>query len=230
MLPVVRYRTCDTPARCRSRIVVDVFGRWKLRTNFFESLDTPVRDAHDILERRHVREQQSLELVFLDVRNHCFRAGNFLSDFPSKQFLQFLDRPASFVAESVEVHERSDSVEALTQSDHLLGKRCDPNVAAVTRAPGAAQRNRCRFDLLHPQMIGKNGLDEILLGPAFRRYRKADHGRPPRRFFCHSSPIVYSSSHCRYSTSSRRRASVRPSCNRRTMISPRPNVSTNNGD
>jgi len=95
-------------------------------------------DTRTIPSNAFTSENNNLEFVLLDVRNHCFRAGSLLSDFLSEQFLQFLDRPASFVAESVEVHERSDSVEALTQYDHLLGERLDPNVAAVPCAPGAA--------------------------------------------------------------------------------------------
>ena len=110
--------------------------------------------------------------MFLDVRNHCFRAGNFLSDFPSKQFLQFLDRSASFAAESVEVHERSDSVEALTQCDHdkhgRLGQTSDLDVSqgAETFDVDGFHQIRHRLVLPSKRLLGKVVLPVLLLETA----------------------------------------------------------------
>lgn len=74
--------------------------------------------------------------------------------------------------------------------DHIRYKPFDMDVAAAgTATPGAAEQNRMRLDS-RPQAFGENIVDELLLGLALHRHGEADHGRPPIRFFCQSSPVV----------------------------------------
>ena len=57
--------------------------------------------------------------------------------------------------------------------------------AAVSRA---TQQDRCCRDTACKEVRGQYALDEFLFRRALHRYRKTDHGRPPIRFFCQSSP------------------------------------------
>ena len=82
--------------------------------------------------------------------------------------------------------------------DHIRYESFDADIStADPAAPSVTKQDRSWFDLDRPQSIGENALDELLLGLAFHRYCEADHGRPPSRFFCQSSPVVYSFSQFR---------------------------------
>lgn len=82
-------------------------------------------------------------------------------------------------------------------------KSTDADIAAASaKVPSSTNRNRYnRIDPKPPQMIQKNLFDEGYFRSTLHDYRKFDHGQPPITFFCHSSPVVYSSSQSRYSIS-----------------------------
>ena len=55
-----------------------------------------------------------------------------------------------------------------------------------------------RFDSLRLQVRGEQVFGEFLFRLSLHRDGETDHGRPPRRFFCQSSPgVKLSSSHSR---------------------------------
>ena len=59
--------------------------------------------------------------------------------------------------------------------------------------------------------VGRSNLGSQRLQTGNPPYDETDHGRPPRRFFCQSSPgVKLSSSHSRYASGSRRRTVVLP--------------------
>ena len=195
---VSRYRLCDSLARRTIRIVVDVFGSRELPTDCRESLDAVIRDVQDRSERRRIGKQQAFELVFLNIGKHPSYVWTMHVDFLHQAFFQHLDCPISLVAKAVEVDQRRHGVERPLEMEHIRHESFDADISAAgPAAPGAAEQDRSWLDLDSPQVFGENALDELLFGLAFHRYCEADHGRPPSRFFCQSSPVVYSFSQSR---------------------------------
>ncbi len=136
-------------------------------------------------------EQQALEFVLLDIGKHPRRIGDALPDLLHQTVFQRLDRKLSLVAKTVEVDQRRHGVERSVQVNHLRYESSDADVAtANTAGPGAGEQERGRLDFPLPQMAGEHLLDERLFGLAFHGYGETDHGRPPSRFFCQSSPVV----------------------------------------
>ena len=85
----------------------------------------------------------------------------------------------------------------------MLYKSIDADIAAASaKVPSSTNRNRNnRIDPKPPQVIQEDLFDEVHFRSTLHDYRKFDHGQPPITFFCHSSPVVYSSSQSRYSIS-----------------------------
>lgn len=80
----------------------------------------------------------------------------------------------------------------------MLYKSIDADIAAASaKVPSSTNRNRYNRIDPKPQMIQKDLFDEGCFRSALHDYRKFDHGQPPITFFCHSSPVVYSSSQSR---------------------------------
>ena len=156
--------------------------------------------------------------------------GEFVADGVMDAFFQLSRRAVALADKSVKVDQRSYEIETPAQHFHI---RCEPahgHIAAACFPPGPANQYRCGFHMTASQMFREYALDEFLLGLTLHRYRNPGHGRPPIRFFCHSSPVEYSFSQSRYSLCLTLRISVCPFRSSSTTISSRPNASTSNGD
>ena len=81
-----------------------------------------------------------------------------------------------------------------------LGRE-SPGTDVVSTLPSlatATDQDGLSLDTVRAQVRGQNDLGEFFLRRPFHRNGKANHGRPPRRFFCQSSPgVKLSSSHVR---------------------------------
>ena len=85
----------------------------------------------------------------------------------------------------------------------MVYESIDADIAAAsTNSVPRVDPNRSnRVDPKPPQMIQKDLFDELYFRWTLHNDCKFDHGQPPITFFCHSSPVVYSSSQSRYSIS-----------------------------
>ena len=109
--------------------------------------------------------------------------------------LQLMNGSTRFVTESVEVDQRSYRVEGPVKARHLGCQQVYRDVAtALVCISRTSYQDWLGFNGHGSKMIQEHYLDEFLLGSALDRYGQPNHGRPPMRFFCHSSPVVKLSS------------------------------------
>ena len=162
--------------------------------------DGLVWNVNQPAESLDISKQQALELALLNVWKH-FRfvptAPDPVANLTMQMGLQLLDGSTPFypfVAESVEIDQRSYRVEGPVKARHLGRQSVYRDVAAaLVCIARASYQDWPDFNGHRSQMIQERSLDEFL-GSTLYRNGQPDHGRPPMRFFCHNSPVVKLSS------------------------------------
>ena len=81
--------------------IVDVFGRFESSADLRERSDIPLVHVCNHLKRGGVGKQQTLKLVFLNIRKHFSRAKILPIYFLTEVLLQFFHRPPSPISETI---------------------------------------------------------------------------------------------------------------------------------
>ena len=103
-LSVMRDQSHDPLAGSGCLVVVDVFRGSEPFPDSSKAIDRPGLNVEQFGEHGHIGEEQSLEFMHLDIRQHSFFAAAGLAlDFAAQEGLQVIDRTVALVLETVEV-------------------------------------------------------------------------------------------------------------------------------